>query len=216
MERIVFVQVTDPVTAGIVESLSAPGGNITGFTSADFSLHAKSVETLKEIAPVARLAILRDSTDPQSIGQAASVQMAAASLGMELTSIDIRDTDTISRGIELFARRENGGLVVPGTPLSTVHLATIIASAAQNKLPAIYPYRYFVIRGGLISYGADNLDIWRRTASYVDRILKGANPADLPVQAPTRFELIINLKTAKTLGLEVSPALLARADEVIE
>ena len=214
---IVFVQVTDPVTAGIVESLSAPGGNITGFTSADFSLHAKSVETLKEIAPqVARLAILRDSTDPQSIGQAASVQMAAASLGMELTSIDIRDTDTISRGIELFARRENGGLVVPGTPLSTVHLATIIASAAQNNLPAIYPYRYFVIRGGLISYGADNLDIWRRTASYVDRILKGANPADLPVQAPTRFELIINLRTAKALGLTVPPLLLARADEVIE
>ena len=214
---IVFVQVTDPVTAGIVENLSAPGGNITGFISSDFSLSAKSVETLKEIAPqVARLAMLRDSTDPQSIGQAASVQMAAASLGMELTTIDIRDADTISRGIDLFARRENGGLVVPATPLSTVHLATIIASAAQNKLPAIYPYRYFVNRGGLISYGADNLDIWRRSASYVDRILKGANPADLPVQAPTRFELIINLKTAKTLGLEVSPALLGRADEVIE
>jgi len=214
---IVFVQVTDPVNAGIVESLSAPGGNITGFPSADFSLSAKSVETLKEIAPqVARLAMLRDSTDPQSIGQVASVQMAATSLGMELTSIDIRDADTISRGIGLFAQRENGGLVVPGTPLSTVHLATIIASAAQNKLPTIYPYRYFVDRGGLISYGADNLDIWRRSASYVDRILKGANPADLPVQAPTRFELIINLKTAKTLGLEVSPALLARADEVIE
>src|SRR5580692_8824694 len=158
---IIFAGVTDPVTAGIVESLSAPGGNITGFTSADFSLSAKSVETLREIAPqVARLAILRDSTDPQSIGQAASVQMAAASLGMELTSIDIRDTDTISRGINLFARRENGGLVVPGTPLSTVHLATIIASAAQNKLPAVYPYRYFVNCGGLISYGADNLDTW--------------------------------------------------------
>ena len=214
---IVFVQVTDPVTAGIVENLSAPGGNVTGFTSSDFPLSAKSVETLKEIAPqVARLAMLRDSADPQSIGQAASIQMAAASLGMELTSIDIRDADTISRGIDLFARRENGGLVVPATPLSTVHLAAIIASAAQNKLPAIYPYRNFVNRGGLISYGADNLDIWRRSASYVDRILKGANPADLPVQAPTRFELIINLKTAKTLGLEVSPALLARADEVIE
>jgi putative ABC transport system substrate-binding protein len=214
---IVFVQVTDPVTAGIVESLAAPGGNITGFTSSDFSLSAKSVETLKEIAPrVARLAILRDSGDPQSIGQAASVQMAAASFGMELTSIDIRDADTISRGIDLFARRENGGLIVPATPLSTVHLASIVASAAQNKLPAIYPYRYFVNRGGLISYGADNLDLWRRSASYVDRILKGANPADLPVQTPTRFELIINLKTAKTLGLEVPPALLARADEVIE
>jgi putative ABC transport system substrate-binding protein len=214
---IVFVQVTDPVTAGIVESLSAPGGNITGFTSADFSLSAKSVEILKEIAPrVSRLAMLRDSADAQSIGQAASVQMAAASMSMELTLIEIRDPDTVSRGIALFARRENGGLVVPGTPLSTVHLETIIASAAQGKLPAIYPYRYFVNKGGLISYGADNLDIWRRSASYVDRILKGANPADLPVQAPTRFELIINLKTAKALGLEVSPSLLARADEVIE
>jgi putative tryptophan/tyrosine transport system substrate-binding protein len=214
---IIFAGVTDPVTAGIVESLSAPGANITGFTSADFSLSAKSVETLTEIAPkVARLAILRDSTDPQSIGQTASVQMAAASLGMELTSIDIRDADTISRGIELFARRENGGLVVPATPLSTVHLVTIIASTAQNKLPAIYPYRYFVTRGGLISYGADNYDIWRRSASYVDRILKGENPSDLPVQQPTKFELIINVKTATALELKPMPTLLARADEVIE
>jgi putative ABC transport system substrate-binding protein len=214
---IVIAQATDPVTAGIVESLAAPGGNITGFTSADFSLSAKSVEILKAIAPqVTRLAMLRDSADSQSIGQAASIQMAAASLGVELTSIDIRDAGTISRGIDLFARRENGGLVVPATPLSTVHLATIIASAAQNRLPAIYPYRYFVDSGGLISYGADNLDIWRRAASYVDRILKGANPADLPVQTPTRFELIINLKTAKALGLTVPPTLLARADELIE
>jgi putative ABC transport system substrate-binding protein len=214
---IIFAGVTDPVTAGIVDGLSAPGGNITGFTSADFSLSAKSVETLTEIAPkVARLAILRDSTDPQSIGQAASVQMAAASLGMELTSIDIRDADTISRGIDLFARRENGGLVVPATPLSTVHLVTIIASTAQNKLPAIYPYRYFVTRGGLISYGADNYDIWRRSASYVDRILKGENPSDLPVQQPTKFELIINVKTARALELKPMPTLLARADEVIE
>jgi putative tryptophan/tyrosine transport system substrate-binding protein len=214
---IIFAGVTDPVTAGIVESLAAPGGNITGFTSADFSLSAKSVETLTEIAPkVARLAILRDSTDPQSIGQAASVQMAAASLGMELTSIDISDADTISRGIDLFARRENGGLVVPATPLSTVHLETIITSTAQNKLPAIYPYRYFVTRGGLISYGADNYDIWRRSASYVDRILKGENPSNLPVQQPTKFELIINVKTARGLDLKPTPTLLARADEVVE
>jgi putative ABC transport system substrate-binding protein len=214
---IVFVQVIDPVTAGLVDSLSAPGGNITGFMSADFSLSAKSVETLKEIAPqVTRLAMLRDSVDPQSMGQAASVQMAASSLGMELTLIDIRDADTISRGIELFARRENGGLVVPATPLSTVHLETIIESAARNKLPAIYPYRYFANRGGLISYGADNLDLWRRAASYVDRILKGANPSELPVQQPTKFELIINLKTAKALDLKPMPTLLARADEVIE
>ncbi|SHN77995.1 ABC transporter substrate-binding protein [Bradyrhizobium erythrophlei] len=214
---IVFVQVIDPVTAGLVESLSAPGGNVTGFMSADFSLSAKSVETLKEIAPqVTRLAMLRDSTDPQSIGQAASVQMAATSLGMELTSIEIGDADTISRGIDLFARRQNGGLVVTATPLSTVHLETIIAAAARNKLPAIYPYRYFANRGGLISYGADNLDLWRRAATYVDRILKGANPSELPVQQPTKFALIINLKTAKALDLKPEPTLLARADEVIE
>lgn len=214
---IVFVQVIDPVTAGLVESLSAPGGNVTGFMSADFSLSAKSVETLKEIAPqVTRLAILRDATDPQSMGQAASVQMAATSLGVELTSIEIRDADTISRGIDLFARRENGGLVITATPLSTVHLDTIIATAAQNKLPAIYPYRYFANRGGLISYGADNLDLWRRAATYADRVLKGANPSELPVQQPTKFELIINLKTAKALGLTVPSTLLARANEIIE
>jgi putative ABC transport system substrate-binding protein len=214
---IVFVQVIDPVTAGLVESLSAPGGNVTGFMSADFSLSAKSVETLKEIAPqVIRLAMLRDSADPQSIGQAASVQMAATSLGMELTSIEIRDADTISRGIDLFARRKNGGLVVTATPLSTVHLETIIAAAARNKLPAIYPYRYFANRGGLISYGADNLDLWRRAAAYVDRILKGENPSELPVQQPTKFALIINLKTASALDLKPEPTLLARADEVIE
>lgn len=214
---IVFVQVIDPVTAGLVESLSAPGGNVTGFMSADFSLSAKSVETLKEIAPqVTRLAMLRDTTDPQSMGQAASVQMAATSLGMELTSIEIRDADAISRGIGSFAGRENGGLVITATPLSTVHLETIIASAAQSKLPAIYPYRYFANRGGLISYGADNLDLWRRASTYADRVLKGANPSELPVQQPTKFELIINLKTAKALGLTVSPALLARANEIIE
>jgi putative ABC transport system substrate-binding protein len=135
---------------------------------------------------------------------------------MELTSIDISDAETISRGIDLFARRENGGLVVPATPLSTVHLETIIASTAQNKLPAIYPYRYFVTRGGLISYGADNYDIWRRSASYVDRILKGENPSNLPVQQPTKFELIINVKTARGLDLKPTPTLLARADEVVE
>ena len=217
MLPIVFVQVIDPVTSGLVESLSAPGGNVTGFMSADFSLSAKSVETLKEIAPqVARLAILRDSADPQSMGQAASVQMAATSLGMELTSIEIRDADTISRGIDSFARRENGGLVITATPLSTVHLETIVASAARNKLPAIYPYRYFANRGGLISYGADNLDLWRRAATYADRVLKGTKPSELPVQQPTKFELIINLETAKALRLTVPSALLARANEIIE
>jgi putative tryptophan/tyrosine transport system substrate-binding protein len=214
---IVFVQVQDPINTGIVESVAHPGGNITGFTSADFSFSAKLVEVLKEIAPrVVRLAILRDSSDPSGMAQMGAVQAAAASFGMELTSIDIRDADTIERGISSFARQVNGGLIVPATPLSTVHLETIIAVAARNKLPTIYPYRYFAKSGGLISYGTDNFDLWRRSASYVDRILKGEKPADLPVQAPTKFELVINLKTAKALGLTVPPTMLARADEVIE
>jgi len=214
---IVFVQVVDPINSGIVESVAHPGGNITGFTSADFSFSAKSVELLKEIAPrVVRLAILRDSSDPWGMAQVGVVQAAAASFGMELTSIDIRDADAIERGISSFARQANRGLIVTATPLSTVHLETIIAVAARNELPTIYPYRYFTNSGGLISYGTDNLDLWRRSASYVDRILKGEKPADLPVQAPTKFELVINLKTAKTLGLTVPPTMLARADEVIE
>jgi putative tryptophan/tyrosine transport system substrate-binding protein len=214
---IVFVQVVDPINSGIVESVAHPGGNITGFTSADFLFSAKSVEVLKEIAPrVVRLAILRDSSDPWGMAQVGVVQAAAASFGMELTPIDIRDADAIERGISLFARQANGGLIVTANPLSTVYLETIIAVAARNKLPTIYPYRYFTNSGGLISYGTDNLDLWRRSASYVDRILKGEKPADLPVQAPTKFELVINLKTAKTLGLTVPPTMLARADEVIE
>jgi len=214
---IVFVQVQDPINSGIVESVAHPGGNITGFTSADFSFSAKLVEVLKEIAPrVVRLAILRDSSDPSGMAQVGVVQAAATSFGMELTPVDIRDADTIERGISSFARQANGGLIVPATPFSTVHLETIIAVAARNKLPAIYPFRYFANSGGLISYGTDNLDLWQRSASYVDRILKGEKPADLPVQAPTKYELVINVKTAKALGLTVPPTLLTRADEVIE
>jgi putative ABC transport system substrate-binding protein len=214
---IVFVQVQDPINSGFVESVAHPGGNITGFTTADFSFSAKLVEVLKEIAPrVVRLAILRDASDPSGMAQVGVVQAAAASFGMELTPVDIRDADIIERGISSFARQADGGLIVPATPFSTVHLETIISVAARNKLPTIYPFRYFANSGGLISYGTDNLDLYRRAASYVDRILKGDKPADLPVQAPTKFELVINLKTAKALGLIVPPQLLARADEVIE
>jgi putative ABC transport system substrate-binding protein len=214
---IVFVQVIDPINTGIVESLAHPGGNITGFTSADISIATKWVEVLKEIAPrVVRLATLRDSSDPPGMALVGAVQAAATSFGMELTSVDIRDADAIERGISSFARQANGGLIVTAITLSTVHLETIIAVAARNKLPTIYPYRYFANSGGLISYGTDNFDLYRRAASYIDRILKGEKPADLPVQAPTKFELVINLKTAKALGLTVPPQLLARADEVIE
>jgi len=214
---IVFVQVQDPINLGLVESMAHPGGNITGFASADFSFSAKSVEVLKEIAPrVARLAILRDSLDPAGMALVGVVQTTASSFGMELTSIDIHDADTIERRISSFARQANGGLIVPANPLTTVHLETIIAVAAQNKLPAAYPYRYFAESGGLVSYGTDNLDLWRQAASYVNRILKGDKPADLPVQAPTKFELVVNLKTAKALGLTVPQSILARADEVIE
>jgi putative ABC transport system substrate-binding protein len=214
---IVFVQVFDPVNSGVIESLARPGGNITGFASTDFSIAAKWLQVLKEIAPrVTRFATLRDPSSPVAMAQMSVVQAAAASSGMELTPVDIRGADAIERGIDSFARRADGGLVVIAVPLATVHLETIIAVAARNKLPAIYPYRYFAKSGGLVSYGIDNFDLYRRSASYVDRILKGEKPADLPVQAPTRYELVINLKTAKALGVEVPATLLVRADEVIE
>ena len=214
---IVFVQVIDPINTGIVESLAHPGGNVTGFTSADIPIATKWVEVLKKIAPrVVRLATLRDSSDPPGMALVGAVQAAATSFGMELTSVDIRDADAIERGISSFARQANGGLIVTAITLSTVHLETIISVAARNKLPTIYPYLYFANSGGLISYGTDNFDLYRRAASYIDRILKGEKPADLPVQAPTKFELVINLKAAKALGLTVPPTMLARADEVIE
>ena len=213
---IVFVQVVDPVGGGLVESLAHPGGNATGFTSYEYSLSAKWLELLKEIAPhVTRVAVIRDPTQAAGIGQFAVIQAAGSSLGVELRPINAPDRTEIERGIAAFARSANGGLiVVPGGTGGNRDL--IVPLAARHRLPAVYPYRYVVTDGGLISYGPNTIDYYRRAASYVDRILKGEKPADMPVQAPTTYELIINLKTAKALGLKVPPTLLARADEVIE
>jgi putative ABC transport system substrate-binding protein len=214
---IVFAQVVDPVSAGFVENLARPGGNITGFVSLDYSFGAKWLELLKEIAPrVSRVGVLRDPTTSGAAGQLGAVQGAAALLRVELSPLDVREPAAIERDMALLAREPNGGLVVLANPTATVHIDLIVELAARYQLPAIYPYRYFAQAGGLISYGADNLDLYRRAAGYVDRILKGGKPADLPVQNPSKFELAINLKTAKVLGLEVPPTLVARADEVIE
>jgi putative ABC transport system substrate-binding protein len=214
---IVFTQTADPVAAGFVASLARPGGNSTGFTTAEYGTSAKWLELLKEIAPgLTRAGILRDPTIPAGIGQFASIQSVAPSFGVELSSIDVRDASEIERDVAAFARRSNSGLIVTSSGLAAVHRELIIALAARHRLPAIYSYRYFATSGGLISYGPDPIDQYRRAAGYVDRILRGEKPADLPVQAPTRYELAVNLKTAKALGLTVSPTLLARADEVIE
>jgi putative tryptophan/tyrosine transport system substrate-binding protein len=213
---IVFVQVIDPVGSGFVKSLARPGGNITGFTPFEYSLAGKWVELLKQIAPyVTRAAVIRDPTRGYGIGQFAVVQAVAPSLGMELSPINAPDVSEIESAIAEFARSPNGGLVVAlgGT---AIHRDLIIALAAKHRLPAVYPHRYFVSGGGLISYGPDTIDQYRRAADYIDRILKGEKPADLPVQHPTKYDLVINLRTAKTLGLIVSPTLLARANEVIE
>jgi ABC-type uncharacterized transport system substrate-binding protein len=197
--------------------LARPGGNATGFTSIEYGMSGKYPELLKEIAPrVTRTAVLRDPAIPQGIGQFAIIQAVAPSLGMELHPVSVRDAGEIDRGVTAFARSPNGGLIVPGSALALVHRDLIIALAARYKLPAVYFQRVMVDGGGLISYGADSIDPHRSAAGYVDRILKGEKPADLPVQAPTKYELVINLKTAKALGLEVPPMLLARADEVIE
>ena len=210
---IVFVLVPDPVGAGFVDSLARPGGNVTGFTPFEYGISAKWLELLKEIAPgVKRVAVLRDAAVPE-VGQFAIIQAAAPSLGVDVSPISARDTGEIERAITTFARSSNGGLIVPGSALAAVHRDRIAALAAQNKLPAVYIDRIFVTAGGLISYGPDFLDQYRRAASYIDRILKGAKSADLPVQVPTKYELVINLKTAKTLGLTVPPTLLARATE---
>jgi putative tryptophan/tyrosine transport system substrate-binding protein len=213
---IIFVQVVDPVGGGLVESLARPGGNATGFTSYEYSLSAKWLELLKEIAPhVTRVAVIRDPTQGAGIGQFAVIQAAGSSLGVELRPINAPDRTEIERAVAAFARSANGGLiVVPGGSGSNRDL--IIPLAARHRLPAVYPYRYYVTDGGLISYGPNTIDYYRRAAGYVDRILKGEKPADMPVQAPTKYELVINLKTAKALGLTVPPSLLARADEVIE
>ena len=214
---IVFTQVIDPVGSGFVESMARPGGNVTGFTQFEYSLAGKWLELLKEVAPrVTRVAVLRDSTRGPGIGQFAVIQAMARPHAVELTPINAHDpTETKTRRIAAFAASPNGGLIVTvgGTAFDR---DMVIAAAAKNRLPAIYPYRYFAADGGLMSYGPDTIDQYRRAAGYVDRILKGEKPADLPVQAPTKYELVINLKTAKALGLEVPTTLLARADEVIE
>ncbi len=214
---IVFVLVPDPVGSGAVDSLSRPGGNATGFMQFEYSLSGKWLELLKEIAPnVTRAAVLRDFTLTSGVGQFAVIQSVAPSLGVEVIPINMRDASEIERAVTAFVRSGNGGLIVTSNPSAVVHRERIAALAAQYKLPAVYPARDFVASGGLVSYAADFIDQYRRAASYVDRILKGEKPADLPVQAPTKYELIINLKTAKALGLTVPPTLLARADEVIE
>jgi putative tryptophan/tyrosine transport system substrate-binding protein len=214
---IVFAQVVDPVNSGFVDSLAHPGGNITGFVSLDFGIGAKWLEILKQIAPrVTRVGVLRDATIPGGTGTMGAIQAAASSFRVELKALDVRDPDTIERGLSTFARGPNGGLIVPTSPAASVHHELIVRLAARFRIPAIYPYRFYVKSGGLLSYGIDNLDLWQRAAGYVDRILKGANPAELPVQEPAKFELVINLKTAKALGLTVPPTLLAQANEVIE
>jgi putative ABC transport system substrate-binding protein len=214
---IVFVSIIDPVGAGFVESLARPGGNVTGFTNFEYGLSGKWLELLKEIAPsVTRAAVLREAAVASGIGQWAIIQAVAPSLGIELRPIDLRDPGEIERGVLAFAREPNCGLIIVGAPSGAVHRDLIITLAARHRLPAVYPYPYFAHSGGLVSYGPDVVSQVRRAAGYVDRILKGAKPADLPVQAPTKYELVINLKTAKSLGLEVPPSLLARADEVIE
>jgi putative ABC transport system substrate-binding protein len=213
---IVFVNVPDPVGAGFVASLARPGGNVTGFTASEYSLSSKWLELLKEIAPhVTRVAFIRDPSMPGSVGQFAAIQAAAVPLGVELSPIDMRFDAEIERAVQAFARVPNGGLIL-ASARSAVHRSLIIALAARYRLPAVYPYGYHVASGGLISYSVDIVDQYRRAAGYVDRILKGEKPADLPVQAPTKYELVINLKTAKSLGIELPASVLARADEVIE
>jgi putative ABC transport system substrate-binding protein len=213
---IVFAQGLDPVGAGQVASLSRPGGNVTGFTQFEYALAGKWLELLKEISPsVSRVAVVREQ-GVGGIGQWAVIQAAASSLGVELSPIELRDAEGIKRDVTGFANGANRGLVVVVSAASQIHRELIVTLAAQRQLPTVYPYRFFVDHGGLISYGPDLLRLYRRAATYVDRILRGEKAADLPVQAPTKYELAINLKAAKALGLTVPPTLLARADEVIE
>jgi putative ABC transport system substrate-binding protein len=213
---IVMVNVPDPVGAGWVQSLARPGGNATGFTSFEYGLGGKWIELLKQIAPgIARVAVLRSATTVAGIGQFAAVQSGAHSLGVELTPVGVHDDDEIERGVAAFARVGSGGLIVTAAGTGS-RRNLIIALASRFRLPAIYPYRYYAADGGLMTYGPGPLDLFRRAAGYVDRILRGEKPGDLPVQAPTKYNLVINLKTAKTLGLTVPDSLLARADEVIE
>jgi ABC-type uncharacterized transport system substrate-binding protein len=214
---IVFANVADPVGAGFVDSLARPGGNASGFIQFEYSLSGKWLELLKQIAPgVTRAAVLRDPAITSGIGQFAVIQSVAPSVGVEVSAINVRDAGEIERAVTAFARSSNGGLIVTASALAVLHRQLIIALAARHKLPAVYYRRYFVTSGGLISYGYDVVEQFRGAAGYVDRILKGATPADLPVQAPTKYELVINLKTAKAMDLDVPATVLARADEVIE
>jgi putative tryptophan/tyrosine transport system substrate-binding protein len=214
---IVFAQAIDPVGAGAVSSLARPGGNATGFTQFEYSLSGKWPELLKEISPgVKRMAVLRDSSTPAGIGQWAVIQAVAPSLGLDFSPIEVRSGTEIEQGVQTIASGPGGGLVVAAGAQAVIHRQLIIAQASRHRLPAIYPYRSFVTGGGLLSYGTNLANQYRQAAGYVDRILRGEKPADLPVQAPTKYELVINLKTAKALGIDVPPTLLARADEVIE
>jgi putative ABC transport system substrate-binding protein len=214
---IVFVITLDPVGGGYVASLARPGGNATGFMLYEYSVSGKWLELLKQIAPgVTRAVVLRDPAATAGIGQFAAIQAVAPPFGVELSPVDVRDGGEIERAVTTFARKPNGGLIVTGSPSQAVHRKLIVTLAAQHRLPAVYPFRYMATDGGLIAYGPEMIDQYRRAAGYVDRILKGEKPADLPVQAPTKYELVINLKTARALGLDVPPTLLALADEVIE
>jgi putative tryptophan/tyrosine transport system substrate-binding protein len=214
---IVFVQVADPVGGGFVETLARPGGNVTGFTPYEYSMSPKWLELLRQISPrLTRAAVLRDRASPDGIGQFAAMQGVAPSFGVVLNPVDVRDAGEIERAITTLVRASDSGLIVTASGLAIRHRDLVVTLAAQHKLPAVYPFRFFVIGGGLMSYGPDTIDPYRRAAGYVDRILRGEKPADLPVQAPTKYETVLNLKTAKALGLTVPDTLLARADEVIE
>jgi putative ABC transport system substrate-binding protein len=214
---VVFVNVSDPVGAGYVASLARPGGNATGFTFVEYGMAGKWLELIKEIMPrITRVAVLRDPSVAVGIGQLGAIQSGSSALGMEVSPVDVRDAGEIERAVTTFARSGADGLVVTASPMAVVRRELIIKLAAEHRLPAVYPFRDFAAAGGLSSYGPDPINPFRQAASYIDRILKGEKPADLPVQAPTKYELVINLKTAKALGLTVPPTLLARADEVIE
>jgi putative tryptophan/tyrosine transport system substrate-binding protein len=214
---IVFVNVPDPVGTGYVDSLARPGGNATGFVLFEYRISGKWLELLKEIAPkVTRAVVIRDPTIAGGIGQWSAIQALAPSVGVEVSPVNVSDRDEIERAVKTFAGSANGGLIVTGSALTVLHRDLIIALAARHKLPAVYYERYYVAAGGLMSYGPDFLDQYRSAAGYVDRILKGEKPGDLPVQAPTKYELVINLQTAKALGITVPGSLLSRADEVIE
>ena len=214
---IVFSNAVDPVGAGFVDSLARPGGNATGFVLFEYGMGAKWLELLKEIAPnVTRVAVLRDPAIASGTGQFGAIQSVAPTFGVELTPLNVRDPDEIERAISAFAHSSNGGLIVTAAPLALVHRDLIVTLANRHRLCAVYSVRAFVTAGGLIYYGPDVFDLFRRAAGYVDRILKGEKPTDLPVQAPTKFEMVINIKTAKALGITVPSTLLARADEVIE